>query len=622
MGNVLEYLLKLNAGAFNGPLEKARSSQAGFIREGRGMSANSSQVQGLGNAFGGLAMKIGGAFAAYKAGMSLFSAAKGSLDLAADMESTNISFRVLVGNALEAGNVLMKIKQIGAETPFEFPELAESGKLLIAFGEAADNVPNVIRRIGDVASGVNAPLNELSEIYGKARVAGTLFSEDINQLTGRGIPVIQEFAKILKVSEGEVKGLASEGKITFPMLEQAFINLTSEGGRFFGMMQQQAESNKGLTSTLADGFNELKLAFGTPLNDALKPVLKDAIGLVNDLQPMAKTLGSTVAEAVTAMRNFVKDAGSGSGVVIALGAKLKAAFMDVVDVAMIPFRVMAAGVPPLGSALMTVFMAVGDALYYRLQAGALAFGAMMKREVAQVLAAMPLGMGKDASAQMSQSADFTDKQAAAAGNVANEAGKLLPLALRDAATQVGVAVQEMKSKMTAEISKFKLPEASAPAEAGISPDAMFKEVDQIRADDAKAKADADAYMKSLETPAAPTVAAKPADKPGVKVSLGKALLPTDTGTGAEPEAEAETGGRKIRSLRDGSTRAIQRRGFGTLANPSGILSPKVTPPGQGRNQDERREASAKASRSGGGNEKQRWDAVVAIQKHFEQLAVA
>ena len=74
-------------------------------------------------------------------------------------------------------------------------ELADAGRKLIAFGESADSVPETLRRIGDVSAGVQAPVNEIAELYGKARVQGRLFAEDINQLTGRGIPIIQQLAR-------------------------------------------------------------------------------------------------------------------------------------------------------------------------------------------------------------------------------------------------------------------------------------------------------------------------------------------------------------------------------------------------------------------------------------------
>jgi len=101
------------------------------------------------------------------------------------------------------------------------------------------------------------------------------------------------------------------------------------------------------------------------------------------------------------------------------------------------------------------------------------------------------------------------------------------------------------------------------------------------------------------------------------------MVPTNGDGMASEGGETEIGGRrKIRSLRDGSTKAVQRRGFGTLDNPSGVL-PKLTPPGQAKRQEsERREQAANTARGGSGNEKQRWDAVVAILKHFEKLAVA
>ena len=77
-----------------------------------------------------------------------------------------------------------------------------------------------------------APVNEIAELYGKARVQGRLFAEDINQLTGRGIPIIQELAKQFGVSDSEVKKLVESGKVGFPNIERSFMDMTSQGGKF------------------------------------------------------------------------------------------------------------------------------------------------------------------------------------------------------------------------------------------------------------------------------------------------------------------------------------------------------------------------------------------------------
>jgi tape measure domain-containing protein len=217
---------------------------------------------------------------------------------AADFEQTKVAFTTLIGDAAKAEQTLAKLRELGAKTPFEFPELADAGRKLIAFGESADSVPETLRRIGDVSAGVQAPVNEIAELYGKARVQGRLFAEDINQLTGRGIPIIQELAKQFGVSDSEVKKLVESGQVGFPAIEQAFASMTSEGGRFSGMMDAQSKTTAGLFSTLKDTINEVFLTLGQPINDSIRVLAEQAIGLVQQLTPLATEAGKRVKDAV------------------------------------------------------------------------------------------------------------------------------------------------------------------------------------------------------------------------------------------------------------------------------------------------------------------------------------
>lgn len=253
---------------------------------------------GIGKAASGIARasasaaKLGVGLTAAASAAALFKGVK----LAADMQSTSVAFETMLGSAESAKKVLGQLQKLGAETPFEFPDLANAGRMLIAFGESADTVTETLRRVGDVSSGVQAPIGEIAELYGKARVQGTLFAEDINQLTGRGIPIIQQFAQQLGVSQGEVKKLASEGKITFPMLEKAFISLTSEGGQFFGMMEKQSKTFNGVWSTLTDTINMGLAAVGQPIMEELIPhmnLLIEKIGQV-DFGTMGRDLADKI----------------------------------------------------------------------------------------------------------------------------------------------------------------------------------------------------------------------------------------------------------------------------------------------------------------------------------------
>jgi tape measure domain-containing protein len=149
-----------------------------------------------------------------------------------------------------------------------------------------------------VSAGVQAPVNEIAELYGKARVQGRLFAEDINQLTGRGIPIIQELAKQFGVSDSEVKNLVESGQVGFPAIERAFASMTSEGGRFSGMMDAQSKTTAGLFSTLKDTINEVFLTLGQPINDSIRVLAEQAIGLIQKLTPLATEAGKRVKDAV------------------------------------------------------------------------------------------------------------------------------------------------------------------------------------------------------------------------------------------------------------------------------------------------------------------------------------
>jgi len=203
-----------------------------------------------------------------------------SIELSSAYEQTKVAFDTFLGDSEKATQVLSELNKFSIETPFEPDQVNQAAKSLLAFGLSSDQLIPKLTQIGDISSATGKDFNELAVIFGKAKVAGTLFAEDINQLTEAGIPVIQEFAKQLGVSEGQVKKLASEGKISFKNLEEAFTSLTTEGGKFQGLMLAQSQTFGGLVSSLKGIFDELIRGFG----DAFLPIIKSLlIPLTNGL---------------------------------------------------------------------------------------------------------------------------------------------------------------------------------------------------------------------------------------------------------------------------------------------------------------------------------------------------
>lgn len=216
-----------------------------------------------------------------------------SVVAAGQLEQTEVAFATMLGSAEKAKTLLAELKDFAATTPFELTELQGATKSLLAFGVEAEDIQTTLRRLGDVSAGIGAPIGEIAQLYGKAKTQGRLFAEDINQLTGRGIPIIKELAAQFGVSEQEVKGLVEGGKIGFAQLELAFKNMTATGSQFGGMMAAQSQTLLGQWSNLKDAIGQTSVIIGQELIKAfdIKEKLAGVIEALGKLTAMLQSEG-------------------------------------------------------------------------------------------------------------------------------------------------------------------------------------------------------------------------------------------------------------------------------------------------------------------------------------------
>lgn len=309
------------------------------LGESSGVTAG--KMSGLGSTLASLATGVGFT-------MLLKNAAQASIKY----EQLHISMSVMLGSAAKATETLEKFSKFATATPFTDDQVNQAGKALVAFGVSTDEVVEKMTRIGDISAGVGKDFNELALIYGKAKVAGTLYAEDINQLLEAGIPIMGEFAKQLGVTEGQVKKMASEGKLTFEMFDKAMVNMTSSGSKFGGMMDKQSQSIGGKLSTIESNLSNLLKSTGDSMMVALTPAV-DVIGKITDaLSKGAKEAGPFAKTMLT-----VGTALAGLTVaILALGSGLSALGVTAVTTG----SMMTAAFGPVGLAIM----AIGAAFVY------------------------------------------------------------------------------------------------------------------------------------------------------------------------------------------------------------------------------------------------------------------
>lgn len=213
-----------------------------------------------------------------------------------EFEQLEIAFKTMLGSKEKADALMRQAIDTAAKTPFDLNQVATGYKQLMAYGFEAEKLNETLVTLGDVASGVDAPLNDIVYLYGTLNASRRVALMDIRQFAGRGIPIYEELAKVLGIAKEQVNEFASEGKIAFKDIEQAFINMTSEGGRFDSLMEAQSASIGGMKANLEDAIDTAKNELGKKLEPIIKGAYKTAGDLIENYKEIGKTiLGLAVA---------------------------------------------------------------------------------------------------------------------------------------------------------------------------------------------------------------------------------------------------------------------------------------------------------------------------------------
>ncbi|WP_343302846.1 tape measure protein [Chitinophaga niabensis] len=201
-----------------------------------------------------------------------------------EFQQLEVSFKTMLKSKSEADKLLAQAVELAAKTPFQLSDVGAGAKQLLAYGFSADQVIGTLKTLGDVSSGVSAPLGDIVYLYGTLRTQGRAYTRDIMQFTSRGIPIISELAKQFGVTEDKVSELVEAGKVGFPEVEKAFKSMTGQGGLFFNLMEEQSKTLTGQISNLEDAFSQMLNNLGKSQEGLFSGAIQSLTFLVNNYQ--------------------------------------------------------------------------------------------------------------------------------------------------------------------------------------------------------------------------------------------------------------------------------------------------------------------------------------------------
>lgn len=210
-------------------------------------------------------------------------------------QQLEVAFNTMLGSADKADALMSQLVRTAAMTPFDLEGVAQGAKQLLAYGMEAENVNETLIRLGDIAAGLSMPLNDLVYLYGTTMAQGRLYTQDLNQFTGRGIPMIEELAKVFGVAESQVKDLVEAGKVGFPEVQKVIENLTGEGSKFGGLMEEQSKTVTGQIRNIEDDIASMFNDMGKQSEGVINTTLSGVTYMVEHYEQFGRVLMGLVA---------------------------------------------------------------------------------------------------------------------------------------------------------------------------------------------------------------------------------------------------------------------------------------------------------------------------------------
>lgn len=270
-----------------------------------------SGISGIKKGIGGIGKAVavaGGALAALGLAVKGIQQLSRGFEVAASLEQSQIAIETLLGSADDAVELLLKVQDIAASTPFGMEGLIDATKQLVIAGNSVDKIPELLKQVGNMAATAGMPVEELAAIMAKIQMGGLVQSQELNQLLQRGIPIAEELQQVMGVDTlAELKKMGSEGKISADILFDAMARVAGEGGKLGDMMERQSKSWSGMISTMKDNWDQLLVALASPIMESLKPVLVEMTKLIQSWKPMIAEFGDKLGASISFAIQLMKD---------------------------------------------------------------------------------------------------------------------------------------------------------------------------------------------------------------------------------------------------------------------------------------------------------------------------
>ena len=246
---------------------------------------------------------VGGFLGAFAAS-ALVDFGKEAIDAQSKVEQLEISFRTLLGSQEKASALIAEIKSYGTVTPYDTEGLAQAARLMLSYGMSSSKIMPTLQMLGDIAMGDKDKLQSLTLAFSQMSASGRVCKEDLNQMVDAGFNPLQIISEKTGKSIGELTDEVSKGAISVQDIEQAFIDATSEGGKFHNMVNNMSDSIAGKTAQMTDNWENFKASIGGLLKPAYLGAIQTTTSAIDAMTKAIERLRASAGDVTVGDGNY------------------------------------------------------------------------------------------------------------------------------------------------------------------------------------------------------------------------------------------------------------------------------------------------------------------------------
>lgn len=211
-----------------------------------------------------------------------------------EFQAADTVIETLLGNKEKANALMSQVREFAKISPLEFSDVTAATQMMLGFNIEAEKVPRYLQAIGDVSMGNTQKFNSMTLAFSQMSAAGKLMGQDLNQMINAGFNPLQIMSEKTGKSIATLKDEMSKGAISAEMVQQAFIDATSAGGRFYQMSENASKEINGQLSMMQDAMDSVLNELGEKSEGVIMDGIQMTASLIENYETVGKILAGLV----------------------------------------------------------------------------------------------------------------------------------------------------------------------------------------------------------------------------------------------------------------------------------------------------------------------------------------